>query len=172
MLPDFPIEQLLRRRDTRFQLGFANQAKHEVPPGEGFELRPTRMGLQVLGRNEESLAPPVRVLRETYGEALEVGPPRVRIIEGVRAQEPVMDVKISLDPRHVALVKRALEKRDALLVEESAGSPDVVLRYEAPLVALLGLADELATLTDGTSRHTSVLSYYRLVTGGPGGSAA
>ena len=27
MYPDLPIEQLVRRKDTRFQLGFATEAK-------------------------------------------------------------------------------------------------------------------------------------------------
>jgi hypothetical protein len=48
---DLPIEQLVRRRDTRFQLGFANEAREVLTPSEEFRLAPSNKGLRVLGRN-------------------------------------------------------------------------------------------------------------------------
>jgi hypothetical protein len=49
-----------------------------------------------------------------------------------------------------------------------------VLRYEAPLAALLGLPAELAALSEGRAKHWTALSHYAIVTGdpGPGGRAA
>jgi hypothetical protein len=47
-----------------------------------------------------------------------------------------------------------------------------VLRHEAPLADLLGLPDELATLTERSAKHWTVLSHYALVTPDPGGRAA
>jgi translation elongation factor EF-G len=35
-----------------------------------------------------------------------------------------------------------------------------IMRYEAPLIDLLGLAEELAQLTKGTARHWMALSHY------------
>ena len=172
MYLDLPIEQLVRRRDTRFQFGFANQAKELVPQRDEFLLAASRQGLHVLARNEESLTLPVQVLREVYGPNLEVEPPRVRLIEGVQVQEPVMHVRISIDAAYTEPVKQALEKRRAVLTEEYAGASHRVVRYEAPLTDLLGLPAELAALTDNTARHWIALSHYRLVTGGPGGTAA
>ena len=45
---DLPIEQLVRRTDTRFQLGFATEAKERISAGEAFALSASRRGLHVL----------------------------------------------------------------------------------------------------------------------------
>jgi predicted membrane GTPase involved in stress response len=172
MHPDLPIEQLLRCRDTRFQFGFASEAKRLVPAREEFVLSASNNGLHVLGRNEESLAAPVEVLREVYGPRLEVQPPRVRLIEGVQVQEPIMHVRVSLQVHHREAVKQALAARGATLSEEYARSTYCVLRYQAPLADLLGLPAELDRLTAGAARHWIVLSHYALVTRDPGGRAA
>jgi predicted membrane GTPase involved in stress response len=169
---DLPIEQLLRRKDTRFQFGFATQARELVPARDEFLLSPSREGLHVLARNEESLAHPVGVLRDVYGPNLEVQPPRVRLIEGVQVQEPIMHVRVSLEVRHAPAVKQALEARGASLSEEYTRSMYCVLRYQAPLADLLGLPDELHRLTEGKARHWIVLSHYALVTRDPGPRAA
>ena len=169
---DLPIEQLVRRSDTRFQLGFATEAKERVPATEAFALSASRRGLHVLARNEDGLSEPLDVLRETYGPSLEVSPPSVRLIEGVQVQEPIMHVRIALDTRYWDAVRRALLARDATLEEEHARSRHAVLRYEAPLARLLGLPAELTRLTSGTARYWIVLSHYALVTRDPGGRAA
>lgn len=172
MHPDMPIEQLLRRKDTRFQLGFAAEAKELLPERDEFLLSASHHGLRILARNEDGLATPVEVLREVYGPRLEVHPPRVRLIGGVQLQEPIMHVRISLQREHVPAVKQALALRGATLEEEYARSRHCVLRYEAPLADLLGLPGELAKLTDRSSKHWVVLSHYALVTRDPGPRAA
>ncbi len=172
MYRDLPIEQLLRRKDTRFQYGFATQAKALVPQGDEFALAASHNGLHVLARNEEGLAAPVEVLRDTYGADLEVQPPRVRLLEGVQIQQPIMHVRISLKLRDAAPVKRVLHRRGATLSEEYARSNYCVLRYQAPLADLLGLPGELDSLTEGSAKHWIVLSHYALVTRDPGGKAA
>jgi predicted membrane GTPase involved in stress response len=172
MYLDLPIEQLLRRKDTRFQFGFATQAKERVPDGDGFLLSASNKGLHVLAKNEDGLATPVDVLREAYGDSLEIQPPRVRLIEGVQVQEPIMHVRVSLQVHHREAVKQALAARGATLSEEYARSTYCVLRYQAPLADLLGLPAELDRLTAGAARHWIVLSHYALVTRDPGGRAA
>ncbi len=172
MHPDLPIEQLVRRKDTRFQLGFATQARERIPGSEEFALAASLRGLHVLARNEDGLAEPVDVLRDAYGPSLEIGPPTVRLIEGVQVQEPIMHVRISLETRFLPAVKRALLLRGATLEEEYARSRQAVLRFEAPLARLLGLPAELKRLTAETARYWIVLSHYALVTRGPGGRAA
>jgi Elongation factor G C-terminus len=169
---DLPIEQLLRRKDTRFQFGFATEAKELVPERKDFMLSASHKGLHILARNEEGLATPVEVLRDVYGPRLELQPPRVRLIDGVQVREPIMHVRISLALRRSDRVKQALERRGARLTEEYAHSTYCVLRYEAPLAALLGLPAEIATLTDRSARHWIALSHYALVTRDPGGKAA
>jgi predicted membrane GTPase involved in stress response len=172
MYRDLPIEQLVRRADTRFQFGFANEARDLVPARDEFMLAPTRHGLRVLGRNEDSLQRPVAVLREVYGPRLEVHPPEVRLIGGVRLQEPIMHVRISINSRDLDAVKAALEKRGATPAEEYVRSSYAVLRYEAPLADLLGLGTELSQLADGSAKHWIVLSHYAVVDRDPGGKAA
>jgi predicted membrane GTPase involved in stress response len=172
MYPDLPIEQLVRRKDTRFQFGFAAEAKRLVPEQDEFILSASNKGLHVLGRNEESLTMPVEVLREVYGPRLEVQPPRVRLIEGVQVQEPVMHVRLSLQTRDRDAVKQVLEARGAQLTEEYERSTYCVLRYQAPLANLLGLSAELDELGAGSAKHWVALSHYALVPGDPGPRAA
>lgn len=169
---DFPIEQLVRRADTRFQFGFATEAKERVPARGEFALSASRKGLHVLARNEDSLAAPIGVLRQAYGPSLVVGEPKVRLIEGVQVQEPIMHVRISLETVYQEAVKHALAVRGAIAEDEHARTRLAVLLYEAPLARLIGLPAELARLTAGTARYWIVLSHYALVTRDPGGTAA
>jgi hypothetical protein len=169
---DMPIEQFVTRVDTRFQFGFATQAKERLPDSDEFALHPSRRGLHVLARNEDSLAAPVSVLHQAYGPALEIGPPTVRLMEGVQLKEPIMHVRISLEAADREAVKRALFARQATLEEEYVRSRQAVLRYEAPLARLLGLSAELRQLTSQSAQYCIVLSHYALVTRDPGGRAA
>ena len=172
MHPHLPIEQLVRRNDTRFQLGFATEARERIPGSEEFALSASTRGLHVLARNEDGLAGPVEVLREAYGPSLDVGPPTVRLIEGVQVQEPIMHVRISLQKKYLEVVKPALLLHGASLEEEYAGKRQAVLRFDAPLARLLGLPAELKQLTSATARYWIALSHYALVTRDPGGRAA
>jgi hypothetical protein len=172
MYPDLPIEQLVRRKDTRFQLGFATEAKELLPPTDDFVLAPSPKGLRVLGRNEDALGTPVEILREAYGPKVRVLPPEVRLIEGVQVKQPIMHVRISMELRFLDTVKRALLERGAVPEEEHVRSRYCVLRYLAPLADLLGLPAELSLIAGGEVRHWIVLSHYALVNGDPGGRAA
>jgi hypothetical protein len=172
MRPDMPIEQLVRRNDTRFQLGFGAEARERIPESEEFALQPARNGLLVLAQNEESLTPPVDLLREIYGPKLEVDAPRVRLISGVQVKEPIMHVRISLQVQFLDVVARTMLGRGVQPCEEYARGRYCVLRYEAPLADLLGLSAELARVSGGTAKHWVALSHYALVTRPPGGDAA
>jgi Elongation factor G C-terminus len=172
MYPDLPIEQLVRRKDTRFQLGFAAEAKELLPDNDEFMLAPSPKGLRVLGRNEDALGTPVEVLRDVYGPKVQVLPPEGRLIEGVQVKQPIMHVRISMELRFLDAVKRALLERGAVPEEEHVRSRNCVLRYLAPLAHLLGLPAELSLLTEDQARHWIVLSHYALVNGDPGGRAA
>ena len=172
MYPDLPIEQLVRRKDTRFQLGFATEAKQLLPPKDEFVVAPSPKGLRVFGRNEDALGTPVEILREIYGPKVHVLPPEVRLIEGVQVKQPIMHVRISIELRFLEAVKRALLERGAVPEEEHVRAHYCVLRYLAPLAYLLGLPAELSLITDGLARHWIALSHYALVNGDPGGRAA
>jgi len=73
---DLPIEQLVRRVDTRFQLGFATEAKERLPASDAFELNASPRGLHVLARNEDALVEPVSALRGALARASRWGRPR------------------------------------------------------------------------------------------------
>jgi len=171
MRPDMPIEQLVRRTDTAFQLGFGAQARERIAQSDEFDLRPSKTGLLVLARNEESLVPPVDLLRELYGGNLDVRPPRVRLLSGVQVKEPIMHVRIALEARFLDAVARAMLGRGALPSEEYARGRHCVLRYEAPLADLLGLGAELGQITAGTAKYWIALSHYALLTRPPGDAA-
>ena len=169
---DLPIQQLLRRKDTRFQLGFANEARELVPAGDEFVLAASRQGLKVLGRHEDALTRPVDVLRELYGPNLQVQPPEVRLMEGVQVKQPIMHVRIRMEKRFLDDVKRAMLERGAIAEAEYVHTRYCVLRYQAPLAHLLGLPGELSLLGGDRIKHSMALSHYALVTGDPGGHAA
>lgn len=115
---DHPIHQLVRRRDTRFQAGFANEARELVPGSDEFVLAASHHGLRILGKNEDALSKPVEVLRELYRENLQVRPPEVRLIEGVQVKQPIMHLRIQSPIRFLDSVKRALLERGAVPEEE------------------------------------------------------
>ena len=171
-LPDMTIEQLVRRNDTHFQLGFGVEARERIPQSEEFALQPERTGLLVLARNEDSLTPPVELLRDLYGAKVQIAAPRVRLLRGVQVKEPIMHLRISLQAQFLDAVARAMLGRGAAPGEEYARGRYCVLRYEAPLADLLGLSVELARITAGTATHWVALSHYALVTRRPGGDAA
>jgi hypothetical protein len=169
---DMPIEQLVRRADTRFQLGFANEARRVVPEADDFRLHASAQGLCVLGRNEDSLGRPIRVLKEIYPSSLHIEPPRVRVMRDGQVKEPVMRLRVSLEARFLDPVARAMLGRGCVPTEEYARGKYCALRYEAPLAHLLGLPEELQRITGGTAEHRMALSHYALVTRDPGGDAA
>jgi predicted membrane GTPase involved in stress response len=169
---DMPIEQLVRRADTRFQLGFANEARRRVPAADDFRLHASAHGLCVLGRNEDSLGRPIGVLKEIYAASLQIEPPRVRVMRDGQLKEPVMHLRISLEARFLDDVARAMLGRGCVATEEYARGKYCVLRYEAPLADLLGLPAELERVSGGTAEHRMALSHYALVTRDPGGNAA
>jgi predicted membrane GTPase involved in stress response len=169
---DMPIEQLVRRADTRFQLGFAHEARELVGEADEFRLHPSREGLCVLGRTEDALERPIGVLKDVYASKLEIEPPRIRVIRDGQVKEPVMHLRISLQTRFLDAVARAMLGRGCVPSEEYAHGKHCVLRYEAPLAELLGLPEELRRITGGTAEHRMALSHYALVTRDPGGNAA
>lgn len=156
---ELPLEQLVRRRGKGAQLSFATEAMQRMPRRNDFVAAPSPLGLRVLAKDEEALETPIATLREAYGKNLDIVPPRVRRIEGVRIEEPIMHVEITVGRRHQAKVRRAMARRNAKPSAEF-GRPFSIMRYDAPLADLLGLAEELDRLTGGTAMHWMALSHY------------
>jgi hypothetical protein len=161
----FPLEQLVRRSDTRFQTSFAREAARCVPASDDFRLEPSEAGLLVLGRNEEKLSRPVAILREVYGTVIAAGHPRVRYLHGRRVEEPVMHVRIAFAVRDLALVKRELLLRGTCLEEEDIRGHRGVLRGQAALARLLGLPETLNRISSAPVEDWITLSHYAPVDG-------
>lgn len=156
---DLPLEQLFRRRGIGVQLSFATEAMERMPRRNDFLATPSLLGLHVLARDEVALEVPAETLREAYGKDLDIAPPKVRLIEGVRVEEPIMHVEITVKRRHQPKVRSAMARRNAKPSAEFRRLLSI-LRYEAPLADLLGLADELDRITGGTAMHWMALSHY------------
>lgn len=156
---ELPLEQLVRRRGRAPQLAFATEAMDHLPPRADYALMPSPLGLHLLARDEDALEALIGALRQAYGRLLDVAPARVRFIEGVRTEEPVMHLEISVERRYEAPVRKAMARRGA---RPSADYERLfsAMRYEAPLADLLGVGDELARLTKSTARHWMALSHY------------
>lgn len=156
---ELPLEQLVRRRGKGAQLSFATEAMQHLPRRNDFVPAPSPLGLHLLARDEEALEGANRALSDVYGERLDVLPPKVRVIEGVRQEEPIMHVEINVDRRYEAKVRRAMKRRNARPAAEFERLFSV-MRYEAPLADLLGLEEELDRLTGGKALCWMALSHY------------
>jgi hypothetical protein len=142
---ELPLEQLVRRRGKGAQLSFATEAMQHLPRRNDFVPAPSPLSLHLLARDEEALEGANRALSDVYGERLDVLPPKVRVIEGLRQEEPIMHVEITVDRR----------REDAEFERLFS-----VMRYDAPLADLLGLEAELDRLTAGKALCWMALSHY------------
>lgn len=146
------IERLARRRDARGQFHFASEATGRIPQDAGILLAKSHRGLHLLALDEHALELPETVLRSTYGPSL--------AIETVAAGEPLMEVRIGLEKRHLLQVCEALRKRGAEPSMEYIGMHFCVLRFQARPAGLLGLPAELGRLTAETGTCELVLRAY------------
>jgi hypothetical protein len=148
------IERLARRTDRRGQFSFAAEARRRVPERDDFVLAKSHRGLHLLAREEDALAFPLRVLRSAFGSSV--------AIDRMPGGKPVAEVRVGLEKRHLPQARAALRRRGANPSEEYVGIHYCVLRFEAPLAALLGLPSELAALTSGKASHEIVLTRHEM----------
>lgn len=173
---EFPLERVAQVQSHSFQLGFARQVLRLLPTSERVQYEATSGGLLMRATSENALAKPLRLLRDLYGPDLVVSAPQVRCVsEGGCQYEPIMRLRVQLEARHREAVRNDLVLRKAVILEEHERprSPRTcVLRAEAPLRNVLGYADALSELTDGTAVHWIWLDRYVPLEGPPGGHAA
>ena len=92
----YPIEQLARSTETRFQMGFARMTMHLLPNFKEVALEPSTHGLRILASNESALVRPVEVIRQIHAQ-VEFGEPQVRLLYGRVVEEPVMWVRAATE---------------------------------------------------------------------------
>lgn len=155
-----PLEQLVRHRARGSQIDFARDAIDILSESDDTRFEPTDRGLALLAAHEEALEPPVSLLRDRYGDAVEIRPPRVRCLPGHPLQHPVMAVRVALRREHSLAALQELRSRGARILEECLRGRTWIVRAEAPLRDLLGLGERMAALSDGTALLTVRLSHY------------
>lgn len=171
MYHEYPIEQLARSANTRFQMGFARITMHLAPQFEEALLEPTLQGLKILAANELALAMPAEVIRQIHGENVELGEPQVRLLDGNPVQEPVMWVRARIPSDYTEAAVHDLIGRGAEIEEIDWFVTVPTVRAKAALRQLLGYPKELATLTNATAELQMWLSHYAPVPPEPGRAA-
>ena len=166
----YPLESLARRRAGADQLAFAREARRVLADTDEVMFEPLDRGLVIFAAHEEALEAPRRILREVYGDFVEVRQPKVRYMPGEPAHEPVMHVRVTARREHASALVAELRRRGARLLEECTRARLFILRAQAPLAALLGLPARLDEITQGHAMHSIRLVHYAPVQGGPGGT--
>jgi hypothetical protein len=160
MLYQYPLEALARRRATTSQIEFARAARKLLVDSDDAMFEAHEHGLAIFTANEDALAAPAMLLRETYGDFVEVRRPRVRIIPGNPPQQPIMHARITARVDFSLRIRSELRRRGARVLEQcTRGSIDVI-RAEAPLASLLGLPARLDAITEHTADHAIRLVRY------------
>ena len=160
MLYQYPLEALARRRAARSQFEFARDARRVLVDTDDAIFEAHEQGLAIFTAHEEALATPLRLLREIYGDFVEVRSPRVRVIPGNPPQEPIMHVRVAARSKFGYRVRAELRARGALLIEHCTRGSLEIFRAEAPLKSLLGFPARLDALTDGAAERVIRLVRY------------
>jgi predicted membrane GTPase involved in stress response len=173
MLREYPIEQLARSTETRFQLGFAKMVAYCLPSFDDAALQPTVDGLQILGANEMALDAPREMIRKLQQADVALQEPRVRLLrrEG-DLHEPVMCVRACVHGGAVEGAIHELVRRGAAIESVNWLHAPVVVRASGRLRDLLGYPAEFAALSNGRGDLKMWLSHYAPVPPGPEDLAA
>lgn len=171
MYHEYPIEQLARSANSRFQMGFARITMHLAPQFEEAVLEPTTQGLMILAASEVALAMPAEVIRQIHGDTVELGEPQVRLLYGDRVREPVMWVRARIPSQYTEAGVQDLIGRGAEIEEIDRHVPVFTVRAKAALRQLLGYPKALEALTHGAAELQMWLSHYAPVPPEPGRAA-
>jgi len=170
---NYPIEQLARSVQTRFQAGFARTTMQLMPVFEDARLEATAHGLKILGANEMALTGPSEVIRKICAHEVLLEEPQVRRhYYAGQLREPIMCVRTSVDSEHAEMVIQDLVARGSTIDSVYWLRSPAVIRAQAPLRNLLGYSHVLAELSKGAANLKMWLSHYAPVVPSPGGEAA
>lgn len=163
----YPLESLARRRSGRSQLDFAREARRLFSDTDEVMYEPIDRGLAIFAAHEDALEEPKRILKDLYGDFVEVRGPRVRYMPGEPAHEPIMHVRVTTRRETAGAIVRELRGRGVRMIEECVRSRVFVVRAEAPLAALLGLPARIDEISDGLAMHSIRLIRYAPVAAHP-----
>jgi hypothetical protein len=166
----YPLESLARRRAALDQLAFAREAHGMLADSDEVMSQPLSHGLAIFAAHEDALEGTRSILRDLYGDFVQVRQPKVRYMPGMPAHEPIMHVRVSARREHAVVLVAELKRRGARVVEECLRSRVFIVRAEAPLAALLGLPGRLDEMTQGLAQHSIRLVRYAPIQGDPHGT--
>jgi len=172
MYHDYPIEQVARSTNTRFQMGFARMTMHLLPEFDDIVLEPSLDGLKILAAHETALSRPGELIRRMYADSVEFEEPQVRLLYGESVQEPVMWVRASIDREHAEHVIQDLITRGGEIEQVDWMALPLLVLARAPLRELLGYPRALGALTQGRGEVRMWLSHYAPVPPPEPGKAA
>lgn len=168
----YPLETLASTRRAAHRVEFTRSALQAMRDTDDVRFQSMEAGVRILAADEDSLINVAQVLRDLFGDLVEMRAPQARLMPGNPVQEPIMNVRISMRADHGDAVRQELRARDATILEECTRSRVFIIRAEAPLARLLGLPARLNALTDGTAVHWIRLNRYAALSSGPEGRAA
>ena len=157
---DMPIVQRLRYLGGPVPLRFAEDAAAWIAHDDEVGVRRAHRGLELRAVNEDALSRAASVLRQVYGDDIDLMPPQVHYREGAQLLEPIMHFRIDCAPDHRGRIKRLLAARGAPILTEEAQDTSFVLRGTAPLAALLGVGAQLDACAAERVSFWSWLSHY------------
>jgi hypothetical protein len=163
----YPIESLARKRGTASQFQFARHARNAMYDTDEAVYEPHSHGLVILAANEAALEEPRRILRDVYGDMVEVRGAKVRLMPGDPPQEPIAHVRITTRNEFALAVLAELRRRGARVIERCERPRIFIARAQAPMAALLGLPGRLVEIAGADVVHAIRLLGYRPLAPGP-----
>jgi hypothetical protein len=158
--PEYPLERTCVHRYEPFQLTFARRAVQILPEPEEGSAEATHQGLVLRAETETEFEPAIEVLKDYYGDQIEIGSPTIRYHRSPRLEEPHMGVRVLCPKPHFAAMRADLMARGANILDAEVGPQFGVVRATAPLARLLGYEHALMELTSGSARAVMWLSHY------------
>lgn len=156
----YPLETLARKPAAGSQIDFAREARRVLDDSDDALFEAHDHGLAIFAAHEEALERPMQLLRDLYGDGVEVRRPKVRYLPGEPPHEPIMHVRVAVRRDYADAVVRELRRRGARIVEECLRARIAIVRAEAPLALLLGLPALLDVMTGGNAVPTIRLLRY------------
>ena len=154
MHPEYPLERLCSHLYEPFQLTFARHAEQVLREEDEVELEATHKGLVLRGETEAAFEHSVQLLRNYYGNQIDVGPAAVRYHKGTTVEEPLMGLRVNCSPEHFEVVAADLNIRNAVIVASHIGPTRAEIRAGGPPCEAAGVcrAADTAHLGNGPQR--------------------
>jgi hypothetical protein len=158
--PEYPLTRTCLHRYEPFQLNFARRAVQILPQHGDGSAEATHKGLVLRAETETDFQSSIGILKDYYGDQIQIGSPTVQYHRSSQLEEPHMGVRVLCPQPHFAAVKADLLARGASILQEEVTGEFGLVRASAPLAKLLGYPEALAQLTGASAREVMWLSHY------------